>query len=203
MLWQNVDALVRRAQRGDQGAWEPLFALVQPYLLGLAGRLLGPGWPGQSVSDLVQDTWVRAWKAIGTFQGGADDAQTGAMLRAWLAQTMKNLWRNDVRAAGAGRRRAPAALVPVDSDGSTGGAAVPGRDPSPSTALHADDRRRRVGAALDGIADPLDRDIVRRYFFDGISLTRIAEQLGVSLDRARLGFHRGLETLRPHLDGLQ
>jgi RNA polymerase sigma factor (sigma-70 family) len=202
MLWNGVDALVRRAQQGDETAWQPLFALVQPDLLSCAVRSLGPGWPGQSVSDLTQDTWVRAWKALGTFTGGNDDAQTGAMLRAWLGQTMKNVWRNDVRAAGAQRRQAPAGTVAIDGP-TADSSALPGRDPTPSTPLHHADRQRRVGAALEQIADAIDREIVRRYFFHGDSLTAIAGQLGVSLDRVRLGFHRSLELLRPYLDDLQ
>jgi RNA polymerase sigma factor (sigma-70 family) len=205
MQWDGVHALVRRAQQGDETAWGPLFALVQPYLLGLAARQLGSGWPGQSVSDLAQDTWLRAWKSLGTFAGGHDDASTGAMLRAWLGQTLKNVWRNDLRAAGALRRQAPAGAVPVGGaeDSSAGGAVVPGRDPTPSAGLHEEDRQRLVREALAQIADPTDREIVRRYFFDAESLTRIAGHLGISLDRARQGFHRSLAHLRPHLDGLQ
>ncbi len=206
MLWDGVHGLVRRAQAGDATAWQPLFALVQPFLVGTAARLVGSGGPGNtSVSDVAQETWLRAWKAIGSFAGGTDDATTGAMLRAWLAQTMKNVWRNDVRAATARRRQAPAALVPVagPADDPAGGAVVPGRDPTPSAGVCDAERERLIRAALEHLADVLDREIVRRYFFEGTSLTRIAAALGVSLDRARLGFHRGLKTLRPHLDGLQ
>jgi RNA polymerase sigma factor (sigma-70 family) len=203
MLWDGVHALIRKAQAGDETAWESLFALVQPYLLGCAARLLGPSWPGQSVSDLAQTTWMRGWTAIGTFAGGANDEQTGAVLRAWLGQTMKNLWKNEIRAAEAQCRLAPAGLVPLNPNMEDAGTAVPGRDPTPSTDLHEADRQRLVRAALGLIPDALDREIVRRYFFDGASLTWIASDLGVSLDRARLGFHRSLEFLRPHLDGLR
>jgi RNA polymerase sigma factor (sigma-70 family) len=207
MRWEGVHALVRRAQQGDESAWGPLFALVQPYLLGLAGQLLGPDWPGQSVSDLAQDTWLRAWRALSTFSGGESDADTGAVLRAWLGQIMRNVWRNDVRAAGAVCRKPPAGTpVPLDrgaEDSDPLAALLAGRDPTPSSGLHEADRQRRVREALGQIDDPTDREVVRRYFFEGQSLTRIAGQLGVSLDRVRQGFHRSLRRLRTHLDGLQ
>jgi RNA polymerase sigma factor (sigma-70 family) len=60
-----------------------------------------------------------------------------------------------------------------------------------------------VRQALELLTDPTDREIIRLHFFEGVSLTRIAEQLDLSLDRVRKGFHRSLERLKPRLDALR
>ena len=94
MPWDGVHALVERARTGDRDAWPDLHALARDYLLGLAQSLLGPGWPHQTAHDLSQDTWVKFCENIGEFRGGADDAQTAAVLRAWLGRTATQLAKN-------------------------------------------------------------------------------------------------------------
>src|SRR5438552_1718220 len=48
MSWDGVYALVEAARTGDPDAWTDLHALVQDYLLGVAQKLLGRGWPHES-----------------------------------------------------------------------------------------------------------------------------------------------------------
>lgn len=76
MNWDRVHDLVKQAKKGDEAAWTELHSLVQPYLLSLAKRLVGPDWPERSGSDLVSATWLRALKGIDNFKGGVDDSQT-------------------------------------------------------------------------------------------------------------------------------
>ena len=81
MSWVGVHALIGRAKAGDRDAWTGLHALARDYLLGLAQRLLGPGWPHKTAHDLSQDIWIKFCKNIDTFRSGSDDAQTAAVLR--------------------------------------------------------------------------------------------------------------------------
>jgi DNA-directed RNA polymerase specialized sigma24 family protein len=76
MQWDGIHALLQRAKGGDEAAWQRLHDMARPYLLQVAQRYLGADWPQQSLSDLIQDTWVRAWQGIGGFDGGAGDEQT-------------------------------------------------------------------------------------------------------------------------------
>src|SRR5262245_34636196 len=87
MPWAGVHALVQRARAGDRNAWTDLHAMASDYLLGLAQKLLGPGWPHESAHDLTQEVWVKFCANVGEFRGGADDAATAAVLRAWLGKT--------------------------------------------------------------------------------------------------------------------
>jgi DNA-directed RNA polymerase specialized sigma24 family protein len=104
MSWQGIHQMIVRAESGDNDAWQSLHDRVRPYLLKEAQRRLGPGWSQQSVSDLTQDTWQRAWTKIASFRGGEDDDQTAAFFRAWLRLTMKRVHSNQIRAQRAHRR---------------------------------------------------------------------------------------------------
>jgi RNA polymerase sigma factor (sigma-70 family) len=59
-----------------------------------------------------------------------------------------------------------------------------------------------VRAALLKIASETDREIVRLYFFDSLSLRQIAERLGLSYDKVRERHHASLRFLERELGGL-
>jgi RNA polymerase sigma factor (sigma-70 family) len=207
MRWHGVHALVAKAKAGDEAAWRDLCALANPYLLGLAQRLLGHGWPDRSVSDLTQETWLRAWRNLADFRGGQDDDQTGALFRAWLGSILKNTARNDSRFASARRRKGPGPAVRLDAappdDSTWHGEAPAARDPSASANLRGEEQRALIRQALEELDDPVDVEILRLHFFESVSLTQIARRLDVTLDRVRQRFHRSLERLRPKLDALR
>jgi DNA-directed RNA polymerase specialized sigma24 family protein len=66
--------LLNRARSGDSAATDELLALIRPWVEQLArshGRQFGLH---ESVSDLVQEAWLRAWQKLDQFQGAADEA---------------------------------------------------------------------------------------------------------------------------------
>jgi RNA polymerase sigma factor (sigma-70 family) len=209
MSWDGIHDLVRALQAGDEPGWAALHEMARPYLLRLAERILGPGWPGESVSDLMQKTWQRVLAGLGGFRGGENDAQTGALLRAWLAQTMRNVYRNDRRYEGAQRRGQGVAAVSVEAlatgDSAASGAAYQPQadDPSPSANAMAEERRLAVQKALESLPDPIDRTIVQQKVFAGMSIGEIAAALNLSYDQVRKRFHDSLERLRPTLQRLE
>jgi RNA polymerase sigma-70 factor (ECF subfamily) len=202
MSWDGVHALVQQAKQGDREALARLYGMAQPYLLGLAQKLLGPGWPNKSVSDLTQETWMRAWQGIHNFHGAAGDADTAALFRAWLARTMKNVWRNDVRFANARCRKGPAGGVPFDPDCDLPGQPC-SRDLTPSENLRWEEQRSLVRQALGKLPDPGDGEIVRLRFFEGLSFPEIGKRLGCDESTVRYHLQRILEFLGRELKGLQ
>ena len=181
--------------RAGQDRRRPRLACVArngaPYLLKLAQRTLGPTWPEQSVSDLTQDTWERVLSGIGGFRGGPDDDQTAAVLRVWLRQIMDRVHANRVRSAQTQRRRIPTPLVSLDAlgrsestDGVSSREPVSG-EPTPSANLRRDESRLVIGQVIEHLPDPRDRELVQLYFFEGYSLTQIADRQGVSVEEVR------------------
>ena len=208
MRWQNVVVLIDAARQGDPQAAGSLHALTQPYLLGLAQKVIGPNWPHESVSDLVQETWLRAWRGLDSFQGGGSDEDTAALFRAWLASTLKNVWCNHLRAYQA-QRRQPSAVVSLDSrsSGEIAGQPLvddpPGRERTPSENVRTHERRRLVEQALQGLGDPLDRELVWLRFFEELSFAEIGARLGRDESTIRYHLQRILATLGRQLKGLQ
>src|SRR5262245_17189282 len=182
MQWNGVHALVDRAKRGDQSAWHELFKLVQPFLLRAAGQMLGPNWPEKSVSDLFQDTWARAFPKLSEFRGGENDAQTGAAFRAWLAQIMRNVHRNSLRADGAASRQPPFPLLRPDdircegSHGGDGWSEISSGELTASVQIRIRERTAIVHKAIDGLPNG-DQELVRFRFFDELSHAEIARRL--------------------------
>jgi RNA polymerase sigma factor (sigma-70 family) len=183
MLWEGVHALVSQSKAGDARAWEQLMALAQPHLVSVVLRLCDPGAPWQSVSDLLQETWLRAWQGLADFRGGSDDAETGALLRSWLTRTLKRTYSNSRRYANAVRRKTSGIRSldePDADDGRTTGPPEPaGHDPGPSTVAGLGEARHQVGEALARLDDPKDREIIRLCFFDDVSLKQVAERLAL------------------------
>jgi RNA polymerase sigma factor (sigma-70 family) len=209
MSWEGVGDLIERVKTGDDHAWRALHEMVRPYLLKLAQRTLGPGWPEQSASDLTQDTWGRVVQGIGEFRGGLDDDQTAAVLRAWLRRIMNHAHANRVRSARTRRRKAPAPLVSLDALGrseSTDGVSpleLVSGESTPSANVRRDESRRLIQQVLDRLPDPRDRELLLLYFFEGCTLSQIAQRQGVSVDEVRSRRQDILKRLGRELKDLQ
>jgi RNA polymerase sigma-70 factor (ECF subfamily) len=91
---QGEAALVARARRGDGLAFEQLHAKYRNRLFTLCLNLCGER---EEASDLLQETFLRAWRGLRGF-GGRSEFST------WLYQIALNVCRD----AGRRRRRAPA-----------------------------------------------------------------------------------------------
>jgi RNA polymerase sigma-70 factor (ECF subfamily) len=190
--------LLARARAGDRAATDELLALVRPWLEQVARNHAPPPGPDGSTSDIVQEAWLRAWQKLDQFQGAGDEVQALAMFRAWLARIVSRVGLNAVRDAAAAQRSPPGGLLRLDGvDG-----AAPAEEPTPSANVQAEERARLVGEALDRIADPLDRDMVRLRFFEGLSLRQVAERLGCNHETVRQRYHDLMRRLEGELRGL-
>jgi RNA polymerase sigma-70 factor (ECF subfamily) len=72
-------ALIRRLQSGDNAALETLIKLHHSFLLAMATPLVGQ----DLADDVAQETWIKAFAAIGSFEGRC-------RLRTWLARIALN-----------------------------------------------------------------------------------------------------------------
>jgi RNA polymerase sigma-70 factor (ECF subfamily) len=193
--------LLARTRAGDRTATDELLALVRPWLEQLARGHAHPHNPDGSVSDLVQEAWLRAWQKLDQFQGTADDIQSQAMFRAWLARIVVRLGLNAARNGAAQQRTPPGKLLRLDA----GSAAIldpSASEPTPSAAAQAQEEARRVHEALARLTDPLDRDVIRMRFFEGASLRQIADRLGCHHEVLRQRYRALLHRLEQDLNGL-
>ena len=85
-----IQKLAMRAGAGDETAFNILFKDLYRTIGGLCfGRL---GGDGADVEEVTQNTFIKAWRRIGTYRG-----ESGAKFRAWLYQIARNECANTVR----------------------------------------------------------------------------------------------------------
>jgi RNA polymerase sigma factor (sigma-70 family) len=208
MSWDGVQELIDGAKSGDQQAWCALHDMVRPYMLEILRRDKGPDLPEVSVSDLTQQAWQRVMSGIAGFHGGPDELQTAAMFRAWLRQILKHTHLNQRRLGKTQRRKAPTRLLSLDvavSDGSSEDR--PGCEPiskelTPSTNAVWDERKTRIKRAIDRLDDPVERELLRLRFFEGLPFDKVAAQLGMSSYDVRVRLQETLDRLKLELEGL-
>ncbi len=197
-------SLLARARAGDSGAIDEILTRVRPHLEKVSRRFVDRGHPEESLSDLVQETWVRAWQRIDQFEGGTDDEGSWRAFLAWIGQAAHRLGINAVRDRNALRRGAGERHLRLDRPAGEDGGRIepPAAGPSPSTAAGGDERMRRVRAALEKLPDANQREIVRLHVFEGVSLRAIGERLALTYDQVRDRYRAAMRRLESDLEGL-
>src|SRR5687767_1913165 len=94
---EDDDALVAKARRGDDLAYEVLVRRHTPAVWRMARSLVSDDFAAE---EAVQDTFVKAYRAIGTFRGDA-------AVRTWLLTICRRACLDELR------RRDPV-VVPLD-----------------------------------------------------------------------------------------
>jgi RNA polymerase sigma-70 factor (ECF subfamily) len=158
------------------------------HLDGLYGFALSLCSDRGTAEDLVQETYLRALKAL-------RKAEPGPGMKSWLFAILHNVWRNEVR------RRRPTdrldeAVEYLLSD-----------EPDPLAAVDRQQVGSRVLAAIDDLPDPFREAIVLRCV-EGFSYQEMAEVVGCPagtvmsrLARARVRLRRALGPARLAIAG--
>jgi len=164
---------VRSAQAGDRRAFEALIAEHDRALRGLAFGLLEDR---VAMQDVMQDAYVSAYRAIGSFRA---DAAIGT----WLHRIVYNACMDELRRRPA---RAHASLDLVDDVDLTAG---------PAESLIA---RSELAAALAALS-PEHRAIVLLIDAQGFSYQEVADMLKISAGTVASRLNRARAALRPAL----
>ena len=131
-----------------------------------------------SADDIVQETFIRAWRHLP--QLSAD----GRPVRPWLFRVARNLLTDADRAA----RSRPATVH-----------AEPAEEGCDDTGLDQVLDRQLVADALRQLS-PAHRAVLVEVFYGGDSVARAARQLGIPHGTARSRLHYALQALRGQLD---
>jgi RNA polymerase sigma-70 factor (ECF subfamily) len=180
--------LIERARKGDPDAFGALFARYRPRLAVLLYYRLGPELAGRvEVDDLLQETFLRAFRDIGGFSySGA-----GSFFR-WLAAIAAHVTADAGRYEGRERRRGE--LLPFRS-GSNPNGPEPLDTQTPSRIAVRRERIERLLARLDTL--PSDyREVLLLSKFEGLDTAEVADRLGKSREAVALLLHRALKRLR-------
>jgi RNA polymerase sigma-70 factor, ECF subfamily len=171
--------LIGAAQSGDRGAFDELVRRSFVDTFTLARRLTGNE---EDARDVVQEAYLRAWRAIGKFRGEAQ-------FSTWMYRITANC------AATHLRKRKRQRAEPIDSIVEP---ADTHAESHPAPAAESADTLQRIGAALDELPPKLRTLVVLKDVY-GLPHEAIAEELGISVPAAKVRLHRARRKLRDML----
>ena len=171
-----LDDLVDAARGGEHRAFEELVRRTSADTFTLARRLVSDE---DDARDVVQETYLRAFRSLGSFRG---DAQ----FTTWLYRITANCASTHL-----GRRRRNR-HEELDEEVDV---ADPTPEHDPAAAADAALLRQRLEAAIAELPPRLRAVVVLRDVYD-LTHAEIGEQLGISESAAKVRLHRARRRLR-------
>jgi RNA polymerase sigma-70 factor (ECF subfamily) len=171
---------VERALAGDRLAFEGIVARHERRLWRHLRRLAGSN---EEAEDLVQETFLKAWRGLPNFR-----AEKGASLSAWLYRIATN------EAMSSFRKRRPSAgleeagLVPDE------------RAPSAISVAAGREMSDKLWKAAESLPPAAAAMFSLRYK-EGLSVEEVAEAVGKKPGAVRVALHRAREKLREAVFG--
>ena len=170
--------LLEGARRRDPVAIETLLMLYEREIQRMAHRSLGPGLRSEMDSaDLKQTVMREVFRDIHkpVFRQGSE-------FRAWLATVMHNKLRKKARDSRRKKRDGgPRLSLEAQEPGATEspGLVPPAPDPSPKSALIAEEQRLRVQAAVAAL-EPTQRRLVELRILQDLPWEQVAQALNMT-----------------------
>lgn len=160
--------LVERVQKGDQKAFNLLVVRYQHKVASLVSRYVPPG----DIADVVQESFVKAWRALDSFRG--DSA-----FYTWLYRIAVNTAKNYLVAQG---RRPPSSDVDAnEAENFESGGALK-EISNPENLMLSEELRQIVFRTIESLPEDLRMAITLREL-DGLSYEEIAAIMDVRLGR--------------------
>lgn len=179
--------MIRSLQAGDKAACAQCVELHSPGVFRLALRLLGDETEAE---DVMQETFLSAFKAIGRFEWRAG-------LQTWLYRIAYNAAMMRLRG------RSPLAVA-VELPAEDGSAPVPQQLFDwcclPEQDFETAEARRELERAIQALPEKL-RAVFTLRELEGLSTEAAAEALGISPENVKTRLHRARLWLRERLAG--
>jgi RNA polymerase sigma-70 factor (ECF subfamily) len=177
------EELVARSNGGDHDSFNELIRRWERPIYALAYRQIGRE---EDARDVCQETFLRAYRALGGFRGQAK-------FSSWLYRIAINLCRDWMRR----ERRTPVMQAPEDVDLMELAAA---REPAESIEdrIARNDLSRAVERAMAVLPDEQRAAIVLKEYH-GLTFQEIADLVGCPLSTVKTRLYQGLSVLRREL----
>lgn len=166
------EALIAAWRAGDEQA---AAELVRRHARVVARFLAGAGAADADLDDLVQETFIRAFRALHRFRGEC-------RFRTWLLAIGGNALKDH------GRRAARARVVPLDDD-------LRATDGDPHERAEAGEAEARLAAGVARLPR-LQREVFLLRAQQGLEYDEIARALGTTEGAARVHYHHAVKRLK-------
>ncbi len=167
--------LIAAWQSGDEQA---ATELVRRHTRALARFLAGAGAPDAELDDVVQETFIRAFRALGSFRGQC-------RFRTWLLTIGGNVLKD------AHRRAKRSRVVPLAEE-------LRSTDGDPHDRAVASEAEGRLRAGLQQLPR-LQREVFLLRAQQGLEYEEIATALGTTPGAARVHYHHAVKRLKEHV----
>ena len=174
-------ALVARVQRGDSAAFDLLVRKYQHRIAALIGRYVHD-W--SEVQDVAQDTFIRAYRAIGNFRG---DAQ----LYTWLHRIAVNTAKNHLVSHS---RRPPTEDIEVETAEQFESGLRLRETATPERELMRQQLEQTVMRAVERLPEEL-REAISMREVEGLSYEEIAQRMQCPIGTVRSRIFRAREAI--------
>jgi RNA polymerase sigma-70 factor (ECF subfamily) len=170
-------AVLARARQGDGEAFRALVDRHSRRAFQLAFRMTGNE---QDAEDVVQESFLRAYRQLGRFEARANFAT-------WLHRIVANCAVDVMRTRHSRQQRVS---DPIDD-----AAPIAADTPDPQRLAESSDVRRRVASALDELS-PLERAAFALRHHEGRSIAEIGRTLGLGTSASKHAVFRAVKKLR-------
>lgn len=190
------EELVRRAQAGERGSFDELVVRYKDRIYNLCFQKLGDA---EEALDASQEAFVKAYRAIGAFEGKAK-------FFTWIFRIAVNCAFTRRRKRARERQAAPVSLEQAaargdrDGDGGDGGRGFDAPDlrGEPAAIVLAAEKARAIQEAIASLDEDQHRIVLLRDV-EGLAYEEIAEILDCPVGSVKSRLHRARLVLRERL----
>jgi RNA polymerase sigma-70 factor (ECF subfamily) len=175
---EDGELVIDRARRGDRGAFQSLVERHSCAVFRLAYRMTGNTIDAE---DMVQETFLKAWKQMNRFDGRASFAT-------WVHRICANCALDHIRAR---KGKPEAGGDPLEL--------LAHRGPSPERLAQSSEITGLLIPALDLLTDMERAAFVLRHY-EGLPIMEISRVLGVETGAAKHSVFRAVQKLRRALE---
>ncbi len=181
---------IRRCLAGERDAFGELVERWQDRIYGAIYRIV---WDAETARDLAQETFLRAYTKLESFQGGA-------AFGTWLYSIALNQARSELRRRSAAKNKPPLSLDSMRGQGGEAREMDPADNaaPSPVDTIATREHCELLRAEIERL-DPLYREVLVMREFQNLSYEEVAEAVGVPVGTVRSRLHRARRDLRDRL----
>lgn len=184
----SLQELIGLTADGNHASFAQLYARTHTHLFGVAVRILGNG---QSAEDVLQEAYVSIWKSAGGYRSEVDGQTIQPMT--WLIAVVRN------KALDALRQRARRKESELSHEDEMPSDAVAGShsqaEPSALQLLDQATDALHIGACMGALEGSYRQSLALAYY-QGLSHTEVALQMGAPLGSVKAWIRRGLEKLK-------
>lgn len=184
---RSLQELLADAAQGNHASFAQVYERTHTHLFGVAVRILGQG---QAAEDALQEAYVSIWNHASSYRTEVDGQTIQPMT--WLIAIARNKALDALRVRARRQENELPQADDFDADDHPGTA-----NPAPS-ALHLLEQATQA-LHIDGCMKALEgshRQCLALAYYQGLSHTEVASQMGAPLGSVKAWIRRGLNKLK-------